>query len=128
MAGSFTTGHVHTLYSYLFINIIMIEWLCNVIFKKYIDAIIDQRFQENAYERIRATRTQELRQRAAAIRATLSTSTHRLSQEVQEELQPSTDVRRSDPKPILQTKVITGTVKKPITNADLKAKLARIKK
>ena len=106
----------------------MIEWLCNVIFKKYIDAIIDQRFQENAYERIRATRTQELRQRAAAIRATLSTSTHRLSQEVQEELQPSTDVRRSDPKPILQTKVITGTVKKPITNADLKAKLARIKK
>jgi hypothetical protein len=107
----------------------MIKWLCNTIFKQYIDDLVDQRFKENAYERIRSARTQELRVRIAAVRATLDISPHQDAKKPQGTSQPSSNIQRSDTESRVQTKTTEDTaVKKQVTSADLKAKLAGIKK
>lgn len=54
----------------------MIRWLCNTIFKDYIDELVDHRFKENMYERYKADQTRELRERSNAVRKTLYTSAH----------------------------------------------------
>tara|TARA_B110000977_G_C10787821_1_gene381219 strand:+ start:65 stop:388 length:324 start_codon:yes stop_codon:yes gene_type:complete len=107
----------------------MIQWLCNTIFKQYINNLVDQRFQENVYEQIRSKRTHELRDRAAAVRATLDISPHHGTKKPQGTPQPSSNIRRSDTESRVQTKTPENTaVKKTFTSADIKAKLAGIKK
>jgi len=107
----------------------MIQWLCNTIFKQYINNLVDQRFKENVYEQIRSKRTQELRDRAAAVRATLDISPHQDAKKPQGTSQLSSNIRRSNTEPRVQTKTPEDTaVKKTVTSADLKAKLAGIKK
>lgn len=107
----------------------MIQWLCNTIFKQYIDDLVDQRFKENAYERIRLVRTHELRVRIAAIRATLDNSTQQGSKNPHGNPQPSSNIRRSNTESRVQTETTEDiVVRKPVTSADLKAKLAGIKK
>lgn len=107
----------------------MIQWLCNTIFKQYINNLVDQRFKENVYEQIRSARTQELKDRSAAIRATLDNSPQQKSKTLQGNPQPSSNIQRSDTESRVQTKTTEDTaVKKPFTSADIKAKLAGIKK
>lgn len=107
----------------------MIQWLCNTIFKQYINNLVDQRFKENVYEQIRSKRTQELRDRAATVRATLDNSPHQDAKTPQGNPQPSSNIRRTDTEPKVQTKTTENTaVKKTFTSADIKAKLAGIKK
>lgn len=107
----------------------MIQWLVNTIFKEYIDNLVDQRFKENAYERIRAVRTQELRSRAAAIRATLDSQApkQQTTKSSTTELLPSGNIRREDSEPGLPQSS-TETLKKPMGADLLKAKLMGIKK
>ena len=107
----------------------MIQWLVNTIFKEYIDNLVDRRFRENTYERIRAVRTQELRSRAAAIRATLDSQTqkeHTLKSNTTG-LLPSSNIRRENLEPELSPKA-AETLKKPMGADLLKAKLMGIKK
>lgn len=54
----------------------MTRWLCNPIFKEYIDKFFDHWVKENMYERYKAYQTQELRERDDAFRKTLYTSAH----------------------------------------------------
>ena len=88
----------------------MIKWLCNVIFKEYIDELVDQRFKENAYEQYRAEQTQGLRNRSAAIRAAINNSSQRLHEKTQEALQSDSNTQRSA-KPGLQVKATKAPVK-----------------
>jgi septin family protein len=88
----------------------MIKWLCNVIFKEYIDELVDQRFKENAYEQYRAEQTQGLRNRSAAIRAAINNSSQRLHEKTQEALQSDSNTQRSA-EPGLQVKATKAPVK-----------------
>ena len=81
-----------------------------MIFKEYIDELVDQRFKENAYEQYRAEQTQGLRNRSAAIRAAINNSSQRLHEKTQEALQSDSNTQRSA-KPGLQVKATKAPVK-----------------
>ena len=89
----------------------MIKWLCNVIFKEYIDELVDQRFKENAHEQYRAEQTQGLRNRSAAIRAAINNSSLRIHDKKNKmQVQPDSNTQRSA-KPGLQVKATKAPVK-----------------
>ena len=81
-----------------------------MIFKEYIDELVDQRFKENAYEQYRAEQTQGLRNRSAAIRAAINNSSQRLHEKTQEALQSDSNTQRIA-KPKLQVKATKAPVK-----------------
>ena len=67
-----------------------------MIFKEYIDELVDQRFKENAYEQYRAEQTQGLRNRSAAIRAAINNSSLRIHDKKNKmQVQPDSNTQRS---------------------------------
>ena len=104
----------------------MIQWLVNTIFKEYIDNLVDRQFRENTYERIRAVRTQELRSKAAAIRATLDNKTSRVSEEEQPKLQSSSRVRTGSEEPKLSAQADQAAIAREAKAAELDAMRAKL--
>ena len=81
----------------------MIDWLCNKIFKTYIDELVDQRFRENVIERYFTARSEQLRKRTAVLRKTFDNSTQANTSTTKTKIQLDSTVRRGNTQSGIQT-------------------------
>jgi|TARA_B110000977_G_scaffold64204_1_gene87327 hypothetical protein len=107
----------------------MIDSLFNLLLKRHVDKLVDQRFEENMIERYREQQQQQLRERIERVRETLSDQTPGVSRSEPPpaRLQPSSNVSAGSTKPELQAET-NPTLIKQKQLADMKAKLSKKKK
>ncbi len=93
------------------------RWISEWLFKEHVEQIVEDKFQEKLLETYLYTRKQELRQRIEAVRSTLDTQAHGIHQNKTREVLPSSELRRKDEEPRVQTQTSQTGID------DIKAKL-----
>ena len=127
MASSYDTGHAFGCCNYLLINIIMVEWLCNLIFKKYIDEIVEKKFAQLSTEKYNGRETQSIRDRIEQARQNLHSSSG-VQQTKHPEVLSSSGVHAGSKKPASQIKTDKAAIAKTAELDAMRAKLLGKKK
>ena len=127
MAGSYDTGHAFGCCNYLLINIIMVEWLCNLIFKKYIDEIVEKKFAQLSTEKYNGRETQSIRDRIEQARQNLHSSSG-VQQTKHPEVLSSSRVRTGSEEPKLSITPDQAAIAKAAELDAMRAKLLGKKK
>ncbi len=105
----------------------MVEWLCNLIFKKYIDEIVEKKFAQLSTEKYNGRETQSIRDRIEQARQNLHSSSG-VQQTKHPEVLSSSRVRTGSEEPKLSITPDQAAIAKAAELDAMRAKLLGKKK
>ena len=101
----------------------MLQWLCNILFKSYVEQLVDQCFEEKLVERRQEASIQQLKNRANAIRATLNNQVPIENNKEENEVFSSSRVQSGSAEPRIQKPPSQASIEKAAELDAMRAKL-----